>query len=849
MKSSKFTISLWSLTCSRAAMFVLVLSLFGAAAFGESKKSESPEFFSDLVKCDWKILPAGKDGGNGAVEKMIDPRRGEILSFSYQRTCSKRKYGICYANIERKIKAECGKKFRFDLMGDRKNKSASLTITMLFRFNDKSGNACNRKKLNINYEEWHGICLDLADDFGVPDGAIIYQIKLVLSLNPAAIENSNTSNDSAVTETSVRLSNISFLNSTEVVCGNDKFTGKLSFGGFHKEDADCLELPLIKVFAEFDNGDMEDHLQCHLSNEICMEKPTCLGYRALLFEPLAKYIKITPNPKDADVIVFGRLTPSGKNEQDKIKGLISGGANLIASGTAVAGVEDILPVKIFQLKESFPAMRKKIKIIEKNTPLFAGMRPMDISFGIYHEIKIKPGAKVLAEFTDGSPAIVEGSYGKGKVIYSALGHGQSIARNDASPYYCEFILRSVYYLTGHEKYAANLTSIGKLITSIKKAKETALIADVLADSGAGGLKELSLTVEKKVNKALESFNCGDFQKMETALDGFDLAFSAYKMSEKDKTDLDFQLGMSRNNFGRFGWNISEGLLATNIGNDFTVSNGLHEYSVSFGKNDKKDKNTVNFSSVDWVHKKGVLKFGDKEMKITLSLLLPFVRYDVQYEKNFIVSFTSTASEPDFVMWPSDKGIVVKKTADSGECLFELSRDGKFSKNWLICWSAKNSCPLMVVFQRQPEFIRNMRSEKKSKALKFDFGQAAGNFAVGYPWGKFEFKKTGWDEKPNADVLKKTEMFSRMLVNFPVGCDEIFALDMEKRKVRILNRFKYERTVDDWQTPGVRYALLPPLVAFAKEKNKLVEIDFEPYDFELPTKYGDLKGIINRVYLE
>jgi hypothetical protein len=39
-------------------------------------------------------------------------------------------------------------------------------------------------------------------------------------------------------------------------------------------------------------------------------------------------------------------------------------------------------------------------------------------------IDAKPGAKVLAEWGDGTPAVVSGTFGKGKVIYIGTGSGQ-----------------------------------------------------------------------------------------------------------------------------------------------------------------------------------------------------------------------------------------------------------------------------------------------------------------------------------------------------------------------------------------------------------------------------------------
>lgn len=162
-----------------------------------------------------------------------------------------------------------------------------------------------------------------------------------------------------------------------------------------------------------------------------------------------------------DVIILqGSIHSLGKIREEMIKDFVKAGGGLLITGgyfsygkarIGEGPLSCIFPFTItspFDLKRSFDG-----KIVVKNFPysnLFNGEKPMVFW---YHKIKPKEKSKVLLE-VDGSPLLIEGTYGKGKILcFTGTVYGNP--EKNTIPFwkwknYKNFINKTVLYAAGGE---------------------------------------------------------------------------------------------------------------------------------------------------------------------------------------------------------------------------------------------------------------------------------------------------------------------------------------------------------------------------------------------------------------
>ena len=82
----------------------------------------------------------------------------------------------------------------------------------------------------------------------------------------------------------------------------------------------------------------------------------------------------------------------------------------------------------------------------------------------YYRVKEKQGAKTLIRWTDGSPALVVGQFGKGRIAYFAgpirIEFGQIYLGSEFQDYRL-FFLKLAYWLAGNDEFASTLGFLGK----------------------------------------------------------------------------------------------------------------------------------------------------------------------------------------------------------------------------------------------------------------------------------------------------------------------------------------------------------------------------------------------------
>ncbi len=255
------------------------------------------------------------------------------------------------------------------------------------------------------------------------------------------------------------------------------------------------------------------------------------GFRDRLLEGSESVIRRVDTPEEADVIVYSRAR-AGVNPAVVTE--LNKGKRLVLYGLpADPEIAALAPIRLTPLTHTDFPERGKLKILAEEHYLFSDALPRPgADYGRYFKAEATDGGRVLATNERGEPAVVE----KGNVLHFAGGVGTALLDN--GPWYDLTLLRAV--LGNDPAKRERLREAGETRRSRERQQETALI---------------------------------------NSLPG--------------RTGDHWHVGVSRDNFGRFGWEIGEGLLTARLENDLTVMNGEQFFRFEFSE--KRPE----FPIVDW----------------------------------------------------------------------------------------------------------------------------------------------------------------------------------------------------------------------------------------------------------
>ena len=199
----------------------------------------------------------------------------------------------------------------------------------------------------------------------------------------------------------------------------------------------------LKAFFAFDNEDVIDSVDTHRQN--APDPQQYGGFRETLLAQLDGQAKVVTDLDAADVIVYSRARPDSSLAAAIVSAVRRGVPLYAATEVADPEVEAILPCVIgHDVLQGLPPRQRVTATVDAPSALAEGLN--DTTFGIYRSCTAKGGAKTLLGFADGTPALVEGTVGAGKVLYNMLAIGSSLVPGKASP--DAFFVRALGYLTG-----------------------------------------------------------------------------------------------------------------------------------------------------------------------------------------------------------------------------------------------------------------------------------------------------------------------------------------------------------------------------------------------------------------
>lgn len=271
----------------------------------------------------------------------------------------------------------------------------------------------------------------------------------------------------------------------------------------------------VRVYFELDNNDLDPHIRRWRAQEMTPDPNPSGGFRTLLLQNADGIAELAESPETADVIVYSYAR---KQDFSRLASLIRGGKRAVIYGPVVnESIDALAPLTLTERKISGLAPRSKAQIAEPN-PIFGNASLLNADYGRYYDVSLRRG-RVLLKFDDGQPLAAE----DGTVIQFATGLG-TLIQPMGDVFYDPLFLRTV--CAGSPEALNALAAREREILARNETFRRRKIAEILgSDADAAG----------------------------------------------------WRIGMSEENFGRFGWLVSEGLLCGSIERDLTVSNGTQYY--------------------------------------------------------------------------------------------------------------------------------------------------------------------------------------------------------------------------------------------------------------------------------
>jgi hypothetical protein len=244
------------------------------------------------------------------------------------------------------------------------------------------------------------------------------------------------------------------------------------------------------------------------------------------------------------------------------------------------------------------------------------------------------------------------------------------------------------------------------------------------------------------------------------------------------------------------------------------------------------------TDINWIYKQYEITSPSGVHHMSFNMVTPFMLYDFP-QKNAVMNTENIA---EYAAFDTSKGIKIVNFSKNNT-LYDIKRDGKLAAPWILLYRSGKISPLMLALSRNISSIKVETSRGDVEKIIFDGGnKGLGEIVVGRPWGITQVDTSGWKESLPNEVKKRISEALNYALNLPVACDEIYRVDRNKKQVQIINRFRFHRIKDEWNSPVFPYAVLPPVTAFSIQDKILGSSPEKLVNFGMNTKFGPLLGI-------
>lgn len=270
-------------------------------------------------------------------------------------------------------------------------------------------------------------------------------------------------------------------------------------------------------------------------------------------------------------------------------------------------------------------------------------------------------------------------------------------------------------------------------------------------------------------------------------------------------------GVGKGSFGRFGWEVGNGLLAEDVGSRLTVRHGSAVYEFAFPRTKEEEARGRAFrfagDRVNQLSLGGELAIdGRPAARVDMSLGYPGVRWEIR--------------RPQVELHLRDILAYAAVPLQGGVKVFDVASGGNIpAQGWTAPWillfnGSEQDAPLLLVFQHRLARLDVLRTGDAIHGLALAAGgQALGVVVPTWPYGSAPVNTSRWAAGVPAEALARVRTWYPRAFRYPVDCEEHFRLLPEKGRIAIRSDYAYAETADDWKTPSKPYAPVPP-TAFA-----------------------------------
>ena len=378
----------------------------------------------------WTLDHAADGGGTYRLE----PLSGERFVLSGTRTDSSCK--VARALVARSVGREM---WTQNVMMFSVRSTSGRLIRVISEISWRGGSATTAKraratKLVFADALWHNVTLALGADFGLPDAGVTLE-SMALQID---IENWSPGQSGGIEVRNVRAcapAEVSFAGA-----GEETFTIVPGDAGARRAGNEGgVGAGALKVFFAFDNNDVSPVLRTgkkfSRKEQLVWDAPQNGGFREELLRDLDGVATVVTNLAAADAIVYSRCRPDSQLAAAIAAAVKDRGVPLYAaSEIADPEIAALLPCELTEKPtEGWPARARIVGL-------------SDATFGLYRGCAAKAGATTLYAFENGVPAVVEGTAGKGRVLYTMTAIGQTLVPGKRA--YDAFFVRMLGRLTG-----------------------------------------------------------------------------------------------------------------------------------------------------------------------------------------------------------------------------------------------------------------------------------------------------------------------------------------------------------------------------------------------------------------
>jgi hypothetical protein len=279
----------------------------------------------------------------------------------------------------------------------------------------------------------------------------------------------------------------------------------------------------------------------------------------------------------------------------------------------------------------------------------------------------------------------------------------------------------------------------------------------------------------------------------------------------------------------------------------------------------------NISKDTWDSVQANYVIGSSHARLIINRLSPAVLLESPARS---ITFKCTAG-PKYIAFVSNSRPLVYPTTE----LSNLSDDAfKLNEPWVLAWftdaapvrahlhrhdveSELGVSKTMMGYARPPEAMDLpvlFRLEHKIESihrtgesgLVFTFAEEAGKIAVMPLAGGrlfLPYETENWKTISQPEVLEQCRLWAARLGVFPLTVSEDFNIDPADGVVKIKNDFRWMTFKDDWNSPCIKSAPIPPILAVALGGNAPVEFfharqKVEPVNYDFMDTAGLAMGI-------